>query len=132
MASIGEAARLSGLPIGTIRFYERTGVVPAPPRTAAGRRDYDAAAVALLRVVRRCRALGFPLPEAAAMAGSGATLGCADVGSMARARAAALRASIAELTAQARRLEALAADCAPGRSDCPALEAIARGADPRP
>ena len=35
MSTIGEAARRSGVHVETIRYYERSGVVPRPARTAA-------------------------------------------------------------------------------------------------
>jgi MerR family regulatory protein len=37
----GELAELSGCNIETVRFYEKQGLLPPPPRTAGGHRDYD-------------------------------------------------------------------------------------------
>jgi len=37
---IGELSRQSGVNIETIRYYERIKMLPAPPRTASGRRVY--------------------------------------------------------------------------------------------
>ncbi len=39
--SIGEVSHLSGVSTSALRYYERIGLVPPPPRVA-GRRDYDA------------------------------------------------------------------------------------------
>ena len=61
MLPIGDAARQSGVTIETIRYYEREGVVPPPDRSASGRRLYDAAGIARLRFIKRCRDLGFSL-----------------------------------------------------------------------
>lgn len=127
MMSIGAASRASGVGVETIRFYERSGVTPPAPRTAAGRRVYDAAAVERLRLIRGCRALGFSLRDAAALSDAAP---CAEVAALARARLAALRARIAELQALERRLNALVADCAPDRAACPAVAAIAAGHPP--
>ena len=63
MQSIGAASAMSGVSVDTIRYYERTGVVPRPDRTASGRRTYGADDIARLRFVRRCRSLGFPIPD---------------------------------------------------------------------
>ena len=41
--SIGELSRQSGVTIETIRYYERIKMLPAPPRTASGRRVYGPA-----------------------------------------------------------------------------------------
>ncbi len=38
---IGQIAKLAGVKLDTVRFYERTGLLPRPTRTAAGYRAYD-------------------------------------------------------------------------------------------
>ena len=59
---IGELSRRAGCNIETIRYYERIGLIPAPPRR--GRfRSYDREDVARLGFVRRARELGFTLDE---------------------------------------------------------------------
>lgn len=60
---IGELARLAGVPVDTIRYYERTGLIKDPPRSAAGYRLYTPAALARLQMVRRAKDLGFSLSE---------------------------------------------------------------------
>lgn len=59
--SIGELSKRTGCHIETIRYYEREGILPAPPRTAAGHRVYAEKHLKCLTFVRRCRALGFSL-----------------------------------------------------------------------
>src|SRR5437762_9366472 len=65
--SIGELSKHSGVNIETIRYYERIKMLPAPPRTAAGRRVYDPAHVRVLAFIRRSRELGFSLYEIRAL-----------------------------------------------------------------
>src|ERR1700716_4270176 len=60
--SIGELARLTGLPVRTIRFYSESGLVPEAGRTPAGYRTYDRGAVERLGFVRTLRDLGIDLP----------------------------------------------------------------------
>lgn len=60
--SIAEAARVSGLTPSAIRYYERNGVTPAPPRTS-GRRCYAPEAIRVLRLVRRLREAGLRLRD---------------------------------------------------------------------
>lgn len=60
---IGELARRADVPIDTVRFYEREGVIPPPPRRASGYREYGEADVHRLRFVRRAKRLGFTLTE---------------------------------------------------------------------
>ena len=60
---IGQLAREAGVPIDTVRYYERNGLLPAPPRQASGYRAYEPQDVQRLRFVRRAKSLGFTLVE---------------------------------------------------------------------
>ncbi len=61
--NIHEAAAASGLAADTIRFYERQGVLPAPPRQPNGYRAYTAQHVETLRFAKGLRQLAVPLDE---------------------------------------------------------------------
>jgi DNA-binding transcriptional MerR regulator len=61
--SIGEVARRTGIPIETLRFYDRSGLLGDLRRTAGGRRVFDAHALGLLDVVVRLRRSGMPVGE---------------------------------------------------------------------
>ncbi len=58
---VQEAARASGLSADTIRYYERVGVVPRPPRSPSGYRLYGPEHIEVLRFARRLRDLGLGL-----------------------------------------------------------------------
>lgn len=60
---IGEVARRVGIPIDTVRHYERNGLLPPPARRASGYRDYHDSDIARLNFVLRAKALGFTLLE---------------------------------------------------------------------
>lgn len=62
---IGQVAAESGVSIDTIRFYERRGILPAPPRTPAGYRLYSGSTVDRIRLARRLQGLGLTLGEIA-------------------------------------------------------------------
>jgi MerR family transcriptional regulator, copper efflux regulator len=62
---IGQLATQTGYSVRTIRFYEQSGLLPAPSRTPAGYRSYDQDAVTRLRFVRSAQALGLSLAEIA-------------------------------------------------------------------
>ena len=66
---IGDLARQSGCNIETIRYYERIGLLPTPPRSAGRYQLYDAPDVRRLAFVRRARELGFTLRSGARSAG---------------------------------------------------------------
>src|SRR6266581_4304729 len=58
-----EVAKQGGVNLETIRYYERRGLLPKPPRTPAGYRTFDAAALRRLRFIKQAQALGFSLKE---------------------------------------------------------------------
>ena len=60
---IGELALKAGLSAKTIRFYEQAGLMPAPPRTPAGYRDYPPGALDRLMFVANAQVAGFTLAE---------------------------------------------------------------------
>lgn len=60
---IGELGKLIGCSPETVRFYEQKGLLPAPVRSEANYRLYDATHAERLHFIRRCRALGMSLDE---------------------------------------------------------------------
>jgi DNA-binding transcriptional MerR regulator len=109
-----------------VRFYERRGLLPPPPRTRGGQRAYPAEALERVRFVRRAQALGFSLAEVKELLdlrspGGGGR--CADVRRRARAKLADVVAKLRDLQEVRRELRRLI-DACPGRGgveDCPIL-----------
>ena len=60
---IGALAAAAGTTAKTIRFYEQAGLLPAPPRTTAGYRDYPDQAPARLAFIRAAQSAGLTLAE---------------------------------------------------------------------
>jgi len=60
---IGELARLAGVKRDAVRFYERSGLLARPVRSANGYRAYDETALARLRFIQKAQSLGFSLDE---------------------------------------------------------------------
>jgi MerR family mercuric resistance operon transcriptional regulator len=58
-----ELARRTGCNLETIRYYEKIGVMPDPPRTTSGYRVYDDSHASRLRFVLRARELGFTIEQ---------------------------------------------------------------------
>lgn len=127
--SIGELARLTGVNVVTIRYYERVKMLPAPPRTEAGRRIYGTADTRILAFIRRSRELGFTLSEIRALLDLGAPgdASCAEVKEIAGTHLASVRAKLADL----HRLESILADavtkCVGDATPvCPVLDVLDR------
>lgn len=60
---IGDLASRAGLSAKAIRFYEQAGLLPEPPRTPGGYRDYPPGAVDRLAFIRHAQAAGFTLAD---------------------------------------------------------------------
>jgi DNA-binding transcriptional MerR regulator len=60
---ISELAELAGLPVSTLRYYERIGLVPPPSRLPNGYRVYDETVAELLAFIGRAKRMGVPLEE---------------------------------------------------------------------
>lgn len=60
---ISEVAASANVNVQTIRYYERRGLLPAPPRTVSGHRVYDRDAVRITRFIKSAQELGFTLDE---------------------------------------------------------------------
>lgn len=129
LMKIGELARGAQVSIDTIRYYEREGLLPAPPRLASGYRRYEQTDLARLRFVRRAKTLGFTLVEIRdLLALSGRRED--DMGGLKTAATEKLtdvEAKLAELTRIRDGLLTLVASC-PGHGaleQCPILYALA-------
>ncbi len=61
--TIGALAQAAGIGVETVRFYERRGLLPEPPRTPSGYRQYPGDAVDRVKFIRRAQGLGFALRE---------------------------------------------------------------------
>lgn len=129
MASIGEAARASGIAVETIRYYERAGVAPPPPRSTSGRRVYGSEDIGRLAMIRRCRDLGFSLADIRILLALAADhpAACTEVKALAEGHLAEVRRKQRDLAALERGLAELVSGCADGNRSCPALRALAEG-----
>lgn len=119
--SIGQLAAAAGVHVETIRYYERRGLIPEPPRSTAGYRQYSTADVDRLAFIGRAKALGFTLAEIRELAGDDA---CPErIATAAREKLDAVVAKQRELDETRVRLERLLDVCASGDGDgCSTLD----------
>ena len=61
--TIGQLAKKANVNLETIRYYERRGLIPEPPRNKSGHREYSLEAVERTQFIKRAQALGFSLNE---------------------------------------------------------------------
>ena len=125
--TIGKLSALTGVNIETIRYYERTKVLPAPLRTGNGRRVYDSADVRTLAFLRRARELGFSLNDVRVLLRLGGPdkASCREVRRIATHHRDAIRAKIADLRKLERLLTKTVQQCTGTTApDCPVLDIL--------
>lgn len=126
--NISEAARLAGLPVKTVRYYEEIGLVQ-PDRSANGYRSYRPRDLNRLTFVGRARSLGFSVVECRTLLDlyDDPDRASADVKAVAKAHLDDIDARIAGLRTMRETLASLVTACAgDSRPDCPILKGIAR------
>lgn len=126
--TIGEMAKNAGVGVETVRFYEREGLLPEPPRRPSGYRHYSPETVRRLLFIRRTKDLGFSLDEIRELLGLRVNprTSCGEVKRRAEGKIADIEKKMAELHRMRKALSRLASSCS-GRgptSACPILDAM--------
>lgn len=123
-----ELAKRGGVNLETIRYYERVGLFPKPPRSPSGYRLFSSESVRRVRFIKRGQELGFSLKEIkellALRIAPGSTR--ADVRKRAEAKIADIEEKVQHLRAMKKSLVRLKeACCGSGpASGCPILESL--------
>jgi Hg(II)-responsive transcriptional regulator len=124
---MSQAAEQAGVNVQTIRYYERRGLLPAPPRRISGYRELAPDTVRRIRFIKRAQDLGFSLDEVAELL----KLRTARPHTRQRVRGIAERRleqverKIAELQAMRNALRTLVQHCHSGGTlECPIIEAL--------
>ena len=129
--TIGGLSKGTGCNIETIRYYERIGLMPTPPRSQGGHRLYDEEHLKRLTFVRRSRELGFTLKEVRDLLRlvDGGSYTCAEVRTLTLDHAGEVRRKIEDLRKLEDVLKEMAAQCEGGEvPQCPIIDALFRKA----
>ena len=126
--TIGLLAKRANVNLETIRFYERKGLLPEPPRNKSGHRQYSIKDLRRTAFIKRTQSLGFSLQAICDLlsfkAASGKT--CGDVKKRGSAKLIDIEEKIQSLQRMREVLQRLEADC-PGKgslNECPILETL--------
>ena len=123
--TIGGLAKAAGVSVETVRYYQRRGLLPEPPRPRGEVRRYGETDVKRLRFIRSAQAAGFTLNEIAELLDLDAADDRARARELAQARVTAIDAKIEELRQARDALAGLATACARKRAGpCPILTAF--------
>jgi MerR family mercuric resistance operon transcriptional regulator len=127
--TIGSLSRDTGCNIETIRYYERIGLMPAPPRSKGGHRLYEKDHLKRLSFIRRSRDLGFALEEVRGLLRmiDGHDYTCDEVKVLTLNHLQGVQQKIADLRRLEKALKTMAAECEGGNvPDCPIIDALYR------
>lgn len=128
---VGEVARQAGVNLQTIRYYERRGLLPSPPRTASNYRAYPRDTVRRVRFIKRAKALGFTLKEIDELLSLQVDpqTSCVSVRDAAKAKVEDIDDKLRNLRAMRKALTGLIEDCSGEgpTAQCPILKALDSG-----
>ncbi|MGE8498675.1 MAG: MerR family DNA-binding protein [Pseudomonas sp.] len=124
--TISALSRESGVNLETIRFYERSTLLPAPKRSASGYRHYDEVDIRRVRFIRRGRELGFSLEEIRTLLGlaSQPQSSCAEADLLVQDHLQAIEERIRDLQLMKAELSKLAGCNSEHAEHCRLLEAL--------
>ena len=122
----GKLAREAGVNLETIRFFEKIGLMPEPPRTEAGYRIYSGEHVKRLMFIRRARELGFTNKEVQGLLEMvDGTYACDDVKGIALSSVEIIESKITDLVKVKNALTKLASECSGGETpDCAIIDRL--------
>ena len=122
----GQLAARGGVNVESIRFYEREGLLPKPPRSRSGYRHFPDEAVQRIRFIKRSQELGFTLREIKELLELRDDASCASVRKHAEAKLDDIDAKIADLKKMRRALARLVAECPNSGTtrECPILNCL--------
>ena len=126
--TIGKLSKATNTKVETVRYYERIGLLPKPPRTSGKYRNYGEAELGRLSFVRRARGLGFSLDQVRALLSlsDDRDCDCAGIDGIANEHLGEVDRKIADLEALRRELKAVINSCDGGTiAECRIIEALA-------
>lgn len=119
---IGQISKVTGIPVETIRYYEKIGLVPEPEREASGYRHYRRSHLDRLLFIRRCRNLDMAQDEIRELIrlADQPDADCSEVDALLARHLSHVRERLRELASLEDTLEQLQQACSEGRtvSEC--------------
>lgn len=123
----GELARLVGVKVETVLFYEKVGLLPHPSRSQSNYREYGQSHVARLSFVRRARDLGFDLKSVRQLLtlADDTAQPCEAIDAIASHQLREVERKITGLKALKVELKSIVGQCKSGKvADCKIIEAL--------
>jgi MerR family mercuric resistance operon transcriptional regulator len=124
--TIGELAKVTGIHVETIRFYQRRGLLVEPQRPLGGIRRYGEAEAARIRFIKSAQKLGFSLDEVITLLTLEDGTHCREASKIAQQKLADVRSKIADLSRMEKTLAKLTMECEKrrGKVCCPLISTL--------
>ena len=129
---IGELAQRAGAKAETIRYYEKEGLLPSPPRTSGNYRDYGPRHLERLAFIRHARGLGFDLTDIRTLLqlADEPSQDCAAVDKLTSRHLTAVERKISQLKSLKAELKRMLQQCKGGHvAECKIIEALSNHDD---
>jgi len=122
--TISRLAEAGGVGVETVRYYQRRGLLPTPPRGSSAVRRYGDDDIKRLRFIKSAQTSGFTLEQIKELLSLDAGKNRRRARESAQARIRDLDQKIAAMTRARRALKDLATLCASGHGRCPIIPAF--------
>ncbi|UJS26370.1 MerR family transcriptional regulator [Thiothrix winogradskyi] len=109
--TIGKLAKIAGVNVETIRYYQRRGLLLEPPKSTNGQRHYPASCATHLQFIKRAQQLGFSLSEITQLLQLEQAGDCRETHALATHKLSLIRQKIADLQTMQQALETLIEAC---------------------
>ena len=109
--TIGRVAKLAGVNVETIRYYQRRKLITEPDKPHMGYRRYPADSVKHIRFIKRAQALGFTLEEIAELLRLEEARACAETRALAAHKMELIDRKLTGLAAMRKALAGLVQQC---------------------
>ena len=122
---IGQLAKLAGINIESVRFYERKGLIIQPIKPQQGYRQYPDKTLQRILFIKRAQKLGFTLEEISDLLAM-ETAKCNEVQELAKSKLEDVRTRLADLSRMESVLVDLLISCKtnPNNAECPIIDSL--------
>ena len=127
--TIGKLAKAAGVGVETVRFYQRSGLLPEPERPLSGYREYTDADRRRIRFIKRAQTLGFNLEDITGLLKLDGPQTCSVTHDLALEKLRGVKEKIDALVAIRSALQQMVRQCERRhtRGTCPIIQSLVQG-----